>query len=418
MDPTLSAAVLDPARLAAVRDSGLLDTPPDEAFDRLARLAAKVLKAPLAFVTVVDGTRSFWKSGIGMDGDGSLVRENPVNESFCKYVVGTGRPLITGDAANDPITQDNPSISGMGIAAWAGMPLRSPGGQVLGTFCVVDVVPRRWTEHEIDVLAALADAATGEIALRASLERASAFARTLQQSLLPPQLPAVEGLDVAGAFRPARDGFGVLGDFYDVFETQHDRWFIALGDVRGHGPVAAETVASARWSIRAAAARTRHTSAVLESVNRQLAQRADVEAPHLTALLLTFSTDALGEVLELGLTTAGHPPPLIRRADGRVEALAPAGRPLGMFDDADLTMATLELRRGDALLVVTDGVTEARDDLGRLLGETGLATAMERAPADADARGLADHVVDTARRHQQGPLRDDVAVVVLRFPPA
>ena len=417
MDPHLADAVLDPLRLAAVRSSGLLDSASEEPFDRLARLAAKVLKAPLAFVTVVDETRSFWKSRIGLEGDAALIRENPVNESFCQYVVRSGRSLVAGDAANNPLTRENPSIKGMGVAAWAGWPLRSPDGQVLGTFCVVDVVPREWAQDELDVLEALADAATGEIALRESLQRASAFARTLQQSLLPPLLPSVEGLDVAGSFRPARDGFGVLGDFYDVFETQHDRWFVTLGDVRGHGPLAAETVASARWSIRAAAARTHHTSAVLESVNRQLVQRPDVEAPHLTAVLMSFSTAQLDDVLQITVTTAGHPPPLIRRADGRVQVLPPAGRPLGIFNDAGLTMSTVELHRGDAMLVVTDGVIEARDDLGRLLGDAGLEATLAATAPDLGAQDLTDHIVDAARRHQQGPLRDDVAVVALRFPP-
>lgn len=417
MEPDLADAVLDPLRLAAVRDSGLLDSVPEEPFDRLARLAAKVLKTPLAFVTVVDETRSFWKSRIGLEGDAALIRENPVNESFCQYVVRSGTSLVAGDTATNPLTRDNPSIDTMGVAAWAGWPLRAPDGQVLGTFCVVDVVTREWTQDELDVLEALADAATGEIALRESLQRASAFARTLQQSLLPPLLPTVEGLDVAGSFRPARDGFGVLGDFYDVFETQPDRWFIALGDVRGHGPLAAETVASARWSIRAAAARTHHTSAVLESVNRQLVQRPDIEAPHLTAALMAFSTDRLGEELQITLTTAGHPPPLIRGTDGRVESVDPAGRPLGIFDDADLTMTTLGLRRGDALLVFTDGVIEARDDLGRLLGDQGLQDLLADTAPDASAAELTDHVIDAARRHQDGPLRDDVAVVALRFPP-
>ena len=141
------AAVYDPQRLAAVYATGLLDTPPEEAFDRLARLARTVLGTPMAFVTLVDDERSYWKSCIGVPEGGA--RQNSVDESFCQYVVGTGEALVARDAATHPVTKDNPSIELMGVAAWAGMPLRAPGGQVLGSFCVVDTEPRDWTDEQI-----------------------------------------------------------------------------------------------------------------------------------------------------------------------------------------------------------------------------------------------------------------------------
>ncbi len=421
MPETAQSPVSDRRRLAAVHATHLLDTAPEEAFDRLTRLAARVLGASAAFITLVDETRSFWKSRTGVDGDAT---ENPLADSFCQYVIASGAPLITGDAATDPITRDNPSIASMGIAAWAGMPVHSPDGQVLGTFCVVDQRVREWTSDDLEVLSALAEAATGEIALRDALDRASLFARTLQQSLLPPAVPEVEGLDVAAAHRPARDGFGVLGDFYDVFETVPNRWFVTLGDVCGHGPTAAETAVSARWTIRAAAARTHHPSSVLESLNRQMARRPEDEAPHLTAVLLSLDATARADdptaPLEVALTTAGHPPPVLRRADGALEQLYPAGRPLGMFDDAALTVETLTLRPGDALVLVTDGATEARDAEGRLMGEEGVVAAVfaDARHPDETAAELTDRVIAATRAHQDGPLVDDVAVVVLRVPPA
>jgi serine phosphatase RsbU (regulator of sigma subunit) len=162
------AQVFDPVRLAAVRDSGLLDTPAEANFDRLAGLASMLLGAPFAFVTVVDETRSFWKSCIGIDSDDINERQNPVEQSFCQYVIGTGEPLIVGDVAADPRTADNPSIALMGVAAWAGYPLLGPQGQILGTFCVVDTVVREWTEQHVQILATLAAAAGAEIALRDS----------------------------------------------------------------------------------------------------------------------------------------------------------------------------------------------------------------------------------------------------------
>src|SRR4051812_8198319 len=150
----------------------LLDTGPEEPFDRLARTAASVLDAPLAFVTVVDERRSFWKSCIGVDAPDPEDRQNPVEESFCQYLVGSRAELLVGDAAADPRTRDNPSVEKMGVRAWAGFPLWSPDGQVLGSFCVVDTEPRRWTARDAEVLRTLAAAASGEVALRGAVEDA------------------------------------------------------------------------------------------------------------------------------------------------------------------------------------------------------------------------------------------------------
>jgi phosphoserine phosphatase RsbU/P len=426
--PALRDPVRDPARLAAVRDSGLLDTPAEESFDRLARVARIALRVPTALVTVVDQDRAYWKAMATEEepeGHARSAEETPVEESFCRHVVRSGRALVVEDVTTHPVTAGTATPRGLDIVAWAGVPLRSPDGHVIGTFCASDTRPREWTADDLELLRSLADAASDELRLRATVRRASAFARTLQRSLLPPRLPTIEGLDVAGAFRPAGDGFGVLGDFYDVFETQPERWFLALGDVRGHGPPAAETVASARWTIRAAAARSPHPAAVLEAVNKQLALRDDPDAPHLTAVLLTVSTVRDGDALHVVLSNAGHPPALLRRAprpvghepgEVQVEHLTPGGQPLGIFDEVGLSTTPLVLHPGDALVLVTDGVLETVDAQSRLLGEAGLAERLRTAPPDLDAQTLARLTVEVAREHQDGQLRDDVAVLVLRHP--
>lgn len=167
--PEVVAAVLDPARLAAVRDTGLLDTPPDPVFDALAQLAARLLGAPLAFVTLVDDSRSFWKACIGIEPGGP--RQNTVPESFCQYVIAGDAPLLVEDAATDPRTRDNPSVVTMGVRAWAGVPVHGPSGQVLGSFCVVDTVPRPWQPDHLEVLEVLSTAAAGQMALVSAMER-------------------------------------------------------------------------------------------------------------------------------------------------------------------------------------------------------------------------------------------------------
>ena len=177
-------AVLHPSRLAAVRATELLDTPAEDAFDRLSGLARTLLNAPFAFVTIVDETRSFWKSCLGVDAVDLVDRQNPVEESFCQYVINTDRPLIVNDARLNPMTSSNPSIEKMGVLAWAGFPVRSIAGDVLGTFCVVDTVTREWTDDEVTTLEALAGAVEGEIRLRTLLERRSAEIDATQREML------------------------------------------------------------------------------------------------------------------------------------------------------------------------------------------------------------------------------------------
>ncbi|MDQ3096304.1 MAG: GAF domain-containing protein, partial [Actinomycetota bacterium] len=163
------SAVHDRARLAAVRASALADSPAEEAFDRLAGLAALLLDAPLAFGTVVDEERAWYKSGIGLPEGAD--RSGPVESSFCKYVIATGEALLVDDARADPRTCANPGIDTMGVAAWAGFPVHAPSGEVLGTFCVVDTVPRHWSHRDVVILETLSKSATSEIALRALLDQ-------------------------------------------------------------------------------------------------------------------------------------------------------------------------------------------------------------------------------------------------------
>jgi GAF domain-containing protein len=154
--------VFDPARLAAVRATMLLDTPPDEALDRLAALAAELLAAPFAFVTLVDDRRSFWKAAIGLP-EGAE-RESTVEASFCQYVISEPGILLIDDAAAHSLTCRNPAIEQLGVAAWAGATLLGQRGEALGSFCVVDVKRRRWSAQDADTLRRLAEAASTVVA--------------------------------------------------------------------------------------------------------------------------------------------------------------------------------------------------------------------------------------------------------------
>jgi GAF domain-containing protein len=165
-----SEALRDPVRLTALRGTALLDSPPEPAFDRLTRLAAHLLRAPVAIVSLVDDTRAYFKSGYGIP---ASVRELPLASAPCQHAVASRLPLVIEDSRTDPRTCDFPPIPGLDVIAYAGAPLRTAAGEVLGTFCVIDTVPRRWTGHDMELLETLAESVMTEVGLRASVHEAT-----------------------------------------------------------------------------------------------------------------------------------------------------------------------------------------------------------------------------------------------------
>lgn len=138
-------------RLHALRDLLLLDTPPEERFDRLARFAAEQLDTPIALLTLVDGQRQWFKSRVGID-----VTETPRDISFCGHAIMKNDLFVVEDASRDPRFADNPLVAGEPhIRFYAGAPLSAPGGHRIGTLCVIDTVPRTLGPVELSILDAL-----------------------------------------------------------------------------------------------------------------------------------------------------------------------------------------------------------------------------------------------------------------------
>lgn len=426
----LPSALSDRARLAAVAATALLDTGPEEVFEDLASLAARVTGSGRAFVTLVDSDRSFWKSCIGVDIPEVADRQNPVRESFCYFLVGLdGDPFIVGDAAADPRTRDHPSVGPMQIGAWAGYPLLSPDGQVLGSFCVIDDHPRTWTQADLTTLATLARSVSAEIHLRQSLDtsrkahKVSAdLAHSLQLGLLPPALHPVPGLDTAASYLPAstsgHSGVEVGGDFYDLFHTRGPCYGAVMGDVCGKGVAAAQVTAMARYTVRADAGQTPSPAVLLGQLNAaMLDQRA---SRFLTAAYTTFRLTQAGLAGRIAL--GGHLPALIRRANGRVTELGRSGSLLGVMDKVRLTDVRYRLAPGDLLLLYTDGACEARPrpDIPTgtaqpTFGEAELAAALA-ATAGLDAAATVKALVAVLADHHGGWASDDTALLALRVP--
>ncbi len=175
--------VQDPERLSVLQKLELLDTPPEEIFDRLTRLASKITGSPISLVSLVDQDRQFFKSLFGLPEPLASERETPLSHSFCKHVVATGDPLIVTDAREHPVLKDNLAIPDLNVIAYLGMPLNTSDGDELGSFCIIDTKPREWTPHEVDIARELAISVMTEIELRVQVKaREQAEARLLAQN--------------------------------------------------------------------------------------------------------------------------------------------------------------------------------------------------------------------------------------------
>jgi signal transduction histidine kinase len=162
----------DAERLAALQRTELLDSPPDHGFDRLTRLAARLLHAPVALVSLVDEDRQYFKSCIGLPEPWASERGTPLSHSFCQHAVLARAPLIIEDARVHPLVQDNLAIPDLNVVAYAGIPIFSPDGHAIGSFCVIDAEPRAWTDDQIEILRELATSVETEVALRVRAKEA------------------------------------------------------------------------------------------------------------------------------------------------------------------------------------------------------------------------------------------------------
>jgi GAF domain-containing protein len=183
MSEELLGIVRSVNRLAALQRLGVLDTPAEASFDRLTRMACRLLRAPIGLVSLVDRDRQFFKSCVGLPEPIASERQTPISHSFCKHVVESGKPLVVEDARANPLVQKNPAIELMGISAYAGIPLTTSDGHVIGSFCVIDSRPRTWTYEDVETLQDLATCVMHEVEGRKLLRDSEARCRQLEGRL-------------------------------------------------------------------------------------------------------------------------------------------------------------------------------------------------------------------------------------------
>ncbi|HVF03741.1 MAG TPA: SpoIIE family protein phosphatase [Frankiaceae bacterium] len=246
--------------------------------------------------------------------------------------------------------------------------------------------------------------------VRRAREELRELADTLQAGLLPPRPPKIPGVEVEAYYLAGGAGVRVGGDFYDVFRLGPEEWGVIIGDVCGKGAKAASVTALVRHTARAAAAHSTDPGVVMREMNAALAED-DAEDRYCSAV---FARLCVGEgEVAVHSCCGGHPSPLLVRANGVVEAVAPwGGQLIGLFEEYEASCDEYTLRGNDILLLYTDGVTEARDAAGELFGQDRLA-----ALAGQCAGKTAEELVDSVRRalaEWTDQPNDDVAMVALR----
>jgi sigma-B regulation protein RsbU (phosphoserine phosphatase) len=236
------------------------------------------------------------------------------------------------------------------------------------------------------------------------------IARRLQDAFLPKTCPTCKGI-TAAARHVMSDGVG--GDLHDFVRSSDGHYALVVGDVEGHGLVAALVMSLLFGTVHSADLATESAADVLKRANDLLGELNDqLRSEPVLCSLFFGSVDPQRHALRYA--NAGHPPPLLWRHDGRLERLNPTGGLLGLEPGAGYALGAIDLRGARRLLFYTDGVTEARDSHGRFFGESALIESVA-AQADVPVETAIDRTISAVLSFAGGRLQDDATLVLVEF---
>jgi serine phosphatase RsbU (regulator of sigma subunit)/anti-sigma regulatory factor (Ser/Thr protein kinase) len=398
-----SAQVL--ADLQRVTDAALAHLALDDLLAELLDRIAEILGADTAAILMMesDGRMLRARAAKGIEEEVEQGVRIPVGRGFAGRIAHERRAITIPEVDHADIL--NPILRQKGIRSLLGVPLLVEG-RILGVLHVGTLTPRNFNDHDRDLLQLAADRAALAIE-HAQFYEQRRLAEALQRALLPQQLVAIPGLEVAARYLPAARGPSLGGDWYDVFPTGGGRIGVAVGDVVGHGLPAAALMAQLRTALRAYAFEGHGPSEVVDRLNRLLAYLEP------TTMTTTAYLELDPENQSMRIVTAGHPPPLVIEPGGRARYLAvPSGVALGVSRASRYRDDEHALPTGSTILLYTDGVVEVRGE-GLDAGLERLRRLAERGHASVDA--LCDAIID--EMVVDGRPADDVALLAARVLP-
>jgi serine phosphatase RsbU (regulator of sigma subunit) len=296
-------------------------------------------------------------------------------------------------------------LRGLDIRSLLMVPMRVPSHTIGLLTLATAESRRRLSDADVELAEQLGRRAAVAVENSRLHTKLAGVAETLQQSLLPDEVPEIPGWEAASLYRPAQaeQRIDVGGDFYEFFE--HDgTWFAIVGDVTGKGVTAASMTALMRHGARVASRLEPHPSAILSRLDEAL--KLSSRQSLCTALCLSLHDD------HVVISSAGHPPALVVQRDGTVRQAPTPGPLLGAFEDAEWHEETVPVAPGEVLVLYTDGVVESPGELDRF-GEQRLQALLADHAGQAPSELLA-HLDAALEAFRSGPERDDVAAVALR----
>jgi serine phosphatase RsbU (regulator of sigma subunit) len=286
-----------------------------------------------------------------------------ISRSIVDHVLGQKKAVLSQDAGDDKNLPASASISDLKIRSVMCVPLLTPDNKALGIIQLDTSDRRQFNQDDLDVLAAVASQAAIAISnasmlesllMRERLNRDLKLAEQVQKKFLPQVVPTVPGYEFFAHYQPT---YQVGGDYYDFVPLTADRIAVALGDVAGKGVAAALMMAKFSGDTRSCILTEGAPAPTATRLNGLLCA-AGIEDKFITLGLCVLDIPTR----KLTLTSAGHTPVIIRRADGRAEEVGHevSGVPLGIMEDSVYEQTEIQLDPGDVVVLYSDGVTDAR----------------------------------------------------------
>ena len=394
-------ADVEEERCRAVEQLYMLDTPAEDRFAPITRMAMSVFEVPMAAISLLDRDRQWFKQVDGLDVSRSVPRPQTIcTATILRAYENPGdASLILEDTWESPFRELPGICADGGIRFYAGHPLYGPGGHAVGTFCIYDTKPRRLSCAQRETFTELAAWAQRELQSTDDVERAA----TVQRQLLPPTLGDMPGYTVSALCLPA---YAVGGDFYDHYPVPGGMVF-TVADVMGKGLGAAILTAVVRSALRGG-------SRAVEIDGGETDLTGAVKVASMQIVDDLNNTHCFVTLFHLKLTTedgsvryvdAGHGFAVLVRRDGTVQQLSGHGLPLGVLSDDQWITQDADLQPGDSLVVASDGMLDLVGD-GADLDAALKFVAQHADPNDlcAQARALASSKATL----------DDITIVAIR----